>query len=218
VINYSLPQDPESYVHRIGRTGRAGNEGTAITFITPSEYQRLMVIQRFAKIDIKKSKVPKVKDIIKVKKKKIYDELTAVFEGGVDEKYRTWAEKLLEEKAPEDILAAILQYSFEDDLDPSIYGEIREIGGGRRKPIDLQGKARLFVALGKKDRINAKKLVERIKDKVPMKAKDISDIQIRDKFSFITVPFDKAERIVISFKEKGQRPLISRAKSEQRRR
>jgi ATP-dependent RNA helicase DeaD len=37
VINYSLPQDPEAYVHRIGRTGRAGKEGTAITFVTPDE-------------------------------------------------------------------------------------------------------------------------------------------------------------------------------------
>ncbi|MFQ5900631.1 MAG: DEAD/DEAH box helicase, partial [Thermodesulfobacteriota bacterium] len=76
VINYSLPQDPESYVHRIGRTGRAGNEGTAITFITPIEYKQLMFIQRIAKTDIKKSKIPGVKDIIKAKKKKIYDDLT----------------------------------------------------------------------------------------------------------------------------------------------
>ncbi|MGB6340077.1 MAG: DEAD/DEAH box helicase, partial [Candidatus Aminicenantaceae bacterium] len=46
VINYSLPHDPESYVNRIGRTGRAGKQGTAITFITPSEYRKLMFIQR----------------------------------------------------------------------------------------------------------------------------------------------------------------------------
>ncbi|HUX59278.1 MAG TPA: DEAD/DEAH box helicase, partial [Bacteroidales bacterium] len=64
VINYALPQDPESYVNRIGRTGRAGKQGTAITFITPSEYNRLMFIQRIAKTDIKRSKVPNVKDII----------------------------------------------------------------------------------------------------------------------------------------------------------
>src|SRR3989338_7147245 len=49
VINYSLPQDPESYVHRIGRTGRAGKEGTAITFVTPDEYQGLLYIQRMTK-------------------------------------------------------------------------------------------------------------------------------------------------------------------------
>ena len=43
VINYSLPQDPESYIHRIGRTGRAGKSGTAITLITPSEYRKLLL-------------------------------------------------------------------------------------------------------------------------------------------------------------------------------
>jgi len=67
VINYSLPHDPESYVHRIGRTGRAGKEGTAITFITPNEYHKLMFIQRKAKTDIKKLKVPNVKDIYQCK-------------------------------------------------------------------------------------------------------------------------------------------------------
>jgi ATP-dependent RNA helicase DeaD len=77
VINYSLPQDPEAYVHRIGRTGRAGNEGTAITFITPSEYKKLMFFQRIAKTDIKKASLPKVKDIINAKKKKINEDITA---------------------------------------------------------------------------------------------------------------------------------------------
>ena len=46
VINYAIPQEAESYVHRIGRTGRAGKEGTAITFITPQEYRRLLQIQK----------------------------------------------------------------------------------------------------------------------------------------------------------------------------
>jgi len=54
VINYSLPQDPESYVHRIGRTGRAGQEGTAITFVTHSEYRMMIRIKRMANTDIKK--------------------------------------------------------------------------------------------------------------------------------------------------------------------
>ena len=64
VINYSLPQDPESYVHRIGRTGRAGKEGTAITFVTPEEYRRLLFIKRIAKTEIRKEKLPRIKDII----------------------------------------------------------------------------------------------------------------------------------------------------------
>jgi len=213
VINYSLPQDPESYVHRIGRTGRAGNEGTAITFITPSEYKRLMFIQRMAKTDIKKSKVPQVKDIINAKKKKIYDDLTTILENEIETKYYSWAKELLEDNNPTDILAAILNYCFEEELNSEAYGEIKE-AGGKGKQLDQQGKTRLFVALGKRDKINAGKLIELIMSKVSIKSKHIRDIQVMDKFSFITVPFDKAEKIVVSFKEKGRKTLITHAKKK----
>ena len=53
VINYSIPQDPENYVHRIGRTGRAGNQGTAITFVTPNEYRDLAFIKRISQSEIR---------------------------------------------------------------------------------------------------------------------------------------------------------------------
>ena len=211
VINYALPQDPESYVHRIGRTGRAGHEGTAITFITPSEYKQLMFIQRVAKTDIKKSMVPKVKDIIKAKKKKINDDLTAILEDELDTTYFDWAKKLIEDNNPTEILAAVLNYCFEEELNPDAYGEIQEVGAKGRQ-LDQQGKTRLFVALGKKDRLNARKLVELVMSKVSVKSKHISDIQVMDNFSFITVPFDQAEKIVASFKEKGRKPLITHVK------
>jgi ATP-dependent RNA helicase DeaD len=213
VINYSLPQGPDSYVHRIGRTGRAGKEGTAITFITPSEYKQLMFIQRIAKTDIKKSKVPKVKDIIKAKKKKIYNDLAAILEDEIDTKYYNWAQKLLGDNNPTEILAAMLNYCFEEELNPDAYGEIEEVGA-KGKQLDQQGKARLFVALGKEDRINARKLVELIMSRVSVNPKQIRDIQVMDKFSFITVPFEKAEKIVISFNERGQKPLITHARKK----
>jgi ATP-dependent RNA helicase DeaD len=213
VINYSLPHDPEAYVHRIGRTGRAGNQGTAITFISPSEYRRLMVIQRVVKTDIKKSRIPRIEDIIKAKKKKISDDLTSILKDEISPKYSDWANKLLEEHNPTEILAALLNYSFEEELNPDTYGEIKEVGG-RGRQVDQQGKARLFVALGKKDRLNPRKLVDLITSRVSIKARDISDVSVMDNFSFITVPFDQAEQIFISFKERGQKPLISHAKKK----
>ncbi len=215
VINYSLPQDPESYVHRIGRTGRAGNEGTAITFITPSEYKRLMFIQRMAKTDIKKSLVPPVKDIIKVKKQKVQEELNNLLVEGVEKQYLSWAKKILRDREPETMFAALLNYCFEDELNPDIYGEIQEVGV-KGKQIDKQGKARLFVALGKKDKTTPKKLVNLIMGKVSIRSKQISDVQVMDKFSFITVPFEKAEEIINSFKNKGKKPLISHVKKNKR--
>ena len=68
VVNYAIPQEAESYVHRIGRTGRAGKEGTAITFMTPSEYKKLLQIKRITKTDIRKEKLPEIKDVITFKK------------------------------------------------------------------------------------------------------------------------------------------------------
>jgi len=58
VVNYDVPQDAESYVHRIGRTGRCGKEGVAITFITHWEYSELKRIQAFSKAKIEKASIP----------------------------------------------------------------------------------------------------------------------------------------------------------------
>ena len=85
VINYSIPQEAESYVHRIGRTGRAGKEGTAITFITPQEYRRLLQIQRIVKTEIRKERVPEIKDVIQAKKFRLMEELNMILaEGNYD--------------------------------------------------------------------------------------------------------------------------------------
>jgi len=213
VINYSLPQDPESYVHRIGRTGRAGKVGTAITFITPSEYKKLIFIQRAAKTDIKKSNVPKVRDIISAKKKKISDDLLTIVNDKVDGQYYEWAKKLLKDNHPTEALAALLHYSFDEELNPDTYNEITKVHVNG-KQLDRQGKTRLFVALGRKDKITVRKLVDLVSSRVSIKPRHISDIQIMDNFSFITVPFEKAEKIIFSFKKKGKKPLISRAKKK----
>ncbi len=215
VINYALPHDSEAYVHRIGRTGRAGKQGTAITFITPSEYKRLMFFQRIAKTDIKKSKIPKVQEILKVKKRKITDDLNTLLNEEIQEEYSNWAEHLLADRDPQKIVAAMLTYCFEEEMNPEAYGEINETTS-HSKPLDQQGKARLFVALGKKDKINPRKLIDLITSRVSIKTKQIKDIQIMDSFSFINVPFEKAEEIVHMFQEKGQRPLFSHAKDRKK--
>ncbi|MEK6681875.1 MAG: DEAD/DEAH box helicase, partial [Nitrospirota bacterium] len=63
VINYSIPQNPDSYVHRIGRTGRAGKEGIAITFVTPREDRQLRLIQTASRTKIKRGKLPTIEEI-----------------------------------------------------------------------------------------------------------------------------------------------------------
>jgi ATP-dependent RNA helicase DeaD len=67
VINYDIPEDPEVYVHRIGRTGRAGKEGIAITFITATEMYLLRKIKEYGVVDVEEEQVPETgkKDIVR---------------------------------------------------------------------------------------------------------------------------------------------------------
>jgi superfamily II DNA/RNA helicase len=67
VINYDIPLEKESYVHRIGRTGRAGNKGFAITFVSPKEYRFLKEIEDFYSLKIKKGEIPSPEEVQKCK-------------------------------------------------------------------------------------------------------------------------------------------------------
>ncbi|MCS6983251.1 MAG: DEAD/DEAH box helicase [Candidatus Absconditabacterales bacterium] len=64
VINYTLPRDTDSYVHRIGRTGRAGKEGNAISLVTPADRRRLDIIRRTTKADIVTMPLPSATQIV----------------------------------------------------------------------------------------------------------------------------------------------------------
>jgi len=210
VINYSIPQDPDSYVHRIGRTGRAGNEGTAITFITPEEYRKLMYIKKAARTDIRKEKLPKIQEVINVKKSRIKSEIEELAQSEISEEYRQMAQELLEGNDPEMAVAALLKYTFRNELDPGNYNEIRDAFP------PIQGKTRLFVAWGKKDRMGKRKLVDLIKKKAGIDQQKIDNVQVFDSYSFITVPFREAERILQSFKKenRGKRPVVEIARPE----
>lgn len=216
VINYALPHDPEAYVNRIGRTGRAGKQGTAITFITPSEYNKLMFIQRIAKTDIKKSKVPNVKDIIKAKKNKINEDITAINGEEIDNTYYNWAKKLLNDNNSTQVLAKLLSYCFDGELNPSLYNEIKDLSGKNRK-IEMEGRTRLFVALGKKDKISPGKLVRFIIQNTGVRNSAIDQVDVFNDFSFITVPFKEAEIILGVFQKKSRnrKSLVVKAKKKQ---
>jgi ATP-dependent RNA helicase DeaD len=67
VFNYHLPHGTENYVHRIGRTGRAGNKGLALTLVTPSEFRRFKTIQSGSGTTIKAKRVPSLQDVKKTK-------------------------------------------------------------------------------------------------------------------------------------------------------
>jgi ATP-dependent RNA helicase DeaD len=79
VINYDIPENPEVYVHRIGRTGRAGHEGKAITFVTSQEEHLLRDIKEFAGTGVAPAEVPAAKGQERVRKVWDFDETANIF-------------------------------------------------------------------------------------------------------------------------------------------
>jgi len=211
VINFALPQDPESYVHRIGRTGRAGKEGIAVTFVTPAEYRRLQMIKREAKTEIRKAKLPNIAEVIKTKKARIKAELEEIANAEPERDYTAMAQELLKHNEPTNMLAALLQYTFQDELSVKNYVEIEQ-----RAAVDKKGKTRLFVQKGKADGLTRKKLINFITEKCRISPYKIRDVLILDKFSFVTLPFHEAELVLSSFKnaKKGSKLLITKAKTK----
>ncbi len=212
VINLALPQEAKSYVHRIGRTGRAGKKGVAITFITPTEYRKLAYIQRIAKADIKRVKIPEIAEIISIKRARLTSEIAAQIQAGELKEFKTMTESLTAKYDNSEIIPALLKMIVQDRLDESKYAAIAQPSSSP----DMQGKTRLFIGLGKREGYNAKTLVAFIKQKTGLRDKDIEDVTLRDDFSFIAVPFQDAERIVKQFKEnaQGRKPLIVKERTD----
>lgn len=159
VINYSLPFDAATYVHRIGRTGRAGAKGIAITLARPEERRRLeylrSAVRRAAKGELLEGTVPSVDDVLSTKRARMLEQLKtqlgmyvindveltetdAVVERTtssrivVDEVYTRMAEDLCVEQDAKQVLAGVLSAWYGKTLDKSHYGEIREYTKGGR--------------------------------------------------------------------------------------
>jgi ATP-dependent RNA helicase DeaD len=109
VYNFDIPQDPESYVHRIGRTGRAGKEGVAVTFVTPRELGQLKQIERIINRKIIRRPIPTVNEAIEGQQQLAVERLMkAVAEERLG-MYKELAGELLEETDSVTLLSAALK-------------------------------------------------------------------------------------------------------------
>ncbi len=207
VINYSLPQDSESYVHRIGRTGRAGNEGTAITFISPSEMRQFGYMKRNIKADIKLEKLPSPADIVAMKRNKIKEDLYSIVESENYTECEAMAREILESYEPAVALSALLRLAFKNELSESNYPEIRSIN------VDRKGKACIFIALGARDGYDTRSFVKFLKQECGLTDHDIDSVKVMEDFSSANVPFDQANRVVKALNEMSEgRPIAQIAK------
>lgn len=188
VINYSIPQSTEAYVHRIGRTGRAGKLGVAVTFVTSAEKRRLTQIQRDIKVEIKKERLPGPIEIIQHKKTRTESNISEIIEKGEHLDYLDFAEQLLEHFQPAELAAAALRMALKNELCIDNY---QRFDNAKTKPEKSErednGRVRMFVAAGKDDGFGAGKILDLIWEKTGIRGTFIGKIDCYDKFSFLDV-------------------------------
>lgn len=189
VINYSIPQYPDAYVHRIGRTGRAGKSGIAITLVTPREYRQLRLIEKFAKTTIEKAKLPSKHEVEKARERDLVEGLEEVIADGRHRKYYHLIDGLLKKYSPQDLTAAALNMIAGD-------GEIEDITEWDKSPSAGHGFIRLFMTIGKKDKIKVNDIVRSISAETKIPGKKIGKVAILDTFSFVEVPANLADKVI----------------------
>lgn len=109
VYNFDIPQDPESYVHRIGRTGRAGKHGLAMSFVTPREMGQLKNIENTTKRKMDKMKPPTLDEALEGQQKVTIEKLVSMIEANNLAYYTRAAEELLEEHDSVSVVAAAIK-------------------------------------------------------------------------------------------------------------
>jgi ATP-dependent RNA helicase DeaD len=194
VFNYDLPADEEYYVHRIGRTGRAGKSGRAFTFVSGRDIYKLRDIMRFTKADIKLEQVPSFADVSEVKTTLFLNQIKEVVEKGNLDKYIGRVQRLLDQSediTSLDIAAALLKMTMKEDKRNE-----QSLDASREKGASRPGYTRLFISMGKKDRLHPRDVVDLISESTNLPGNKVGDIALYDKFSFVEVPNEFAEEVV----------------------
>ena len=216
VINYGLPDDIESYTHRSGRTGRAGKKGTSISIIHIKEKWKVRQIEKQIGKDFIDGELPKSEEICKKQLFKVMDD---IMKTDVDEDqiapYMADIMRQFEYIDKEDIIKKMVTVTFGRFLDyyqhaPEIEKPVAgkgsrsergerntrgKVSNGRRQHVAEEGFRRLFINLGKSDGFYPGEIMQYLNKHVHGR-QEVGHIDLLQKFSYIEVPEDDAQKVM----------------------
>lgn len=213
VINFDIPESPEAYVHRIGRTGRAGQEGIAITLVTPRESRWLRQIERIVRSTIEGRRLPTLADVAARRREQMLEQLRAAVAD--DEAYAPYVETVEELAAEhgEKAVAAALLKLYAEETGRAIavtdaHDDLASFSMPRPSapmPAGMpgEGPVRLFINVGRFQGIRPQDIVGAIANEANIPGRAIGQIDIFDNFSFVDVPAQAAETVIAAISQSG---------------
>ena len=212
VINYDPPQNPEIYLHRIGRTGRAGRQGTAILMLTPRDRRVWSSLERFTRRKLTRMQIPSNAQLAAGRRARFAAQVTSALQQEDLGPYRELVADLLADGADASSVAAAIAL-VANRHKPFIVADQapkdmpHESSGPRRQHRDKGSRferaeppsgdwTRLFVSLGHSAGLRPGDLVGAVANELNISGKNVGAIDIRDRFSFFEVASEHAERVV----------------------
>jgi ATP-dependent RNA helicase DeaD len=201
VINYNLPDDPEIYVHRSGRTGRAGKTGVSVSLIHTRELNRIKDLERITRKSLVKKMVPGGKEICEKQLFNLVDKVenTVVDQENI-EKFLPVIYKKLEWLDREELIKHFISVEFNRFLE--YYKDAPDLNTSQRekqekgRSQDTASFSRLHINLGNKHELNAGTLISWINRHSRGRRIEIGRIEILRNFSFFEVESNQADQLV----------------------
>ena len=216
VVNFDIPIDTESYVHRIGRTGRAGRQGDAISFVTPRERRMLTAIEKATRQPLTQMHLPSVEDVNATRLSRFDDAITSALADTTRiERFREIIGHYVEHHdVPEtDVAAALavmaqgetpLLLSEQDQARPERFPDDRpardrdrstDARPPRRK--DTSGRFTTYrIAVGRRHRVEPRQIVGALANEGGLRREDFGAIDIRPDFSLVELPSDMPNSVL----------------------
>jgi ATP-dependent RNA helicase DeaD len=233
VVNYDVPTEPDAYVHRIGRTGRAGREGVAITLVEPREHRLLRSIQHATRQRIGVETLPTVNDLRNRRLELTRAALSEAVQAGELDPFRKLVEDLASEFDPFDVAAAAVKLAHqashdeegaraeEQDIPVAHVAERREPRPRARGPHGRErgcgarswDTVRISVGLGRSAGLRPSDLVGAIANEASVPGSAIGVIEIADRSALVEVPAEAAELVIDALRRtklRGRRVAVRR--------
>jgi ATP-dependent RNA helicase DeaD len=201
VIHYQLPDEPETYNHRSGRTGRAGKTGHSLCLCTNSDRRKIEQFEKKLKKKFEFLEVPSVAGIIKNQLKSLADKLRDTEVDESIESYMPLLEETLASIDRETLLRKVFGEAYnrlaQYYLKETFNSEGNTEPGSRAK----HGEVRFFINLGERDGFNWKSMKDYLKKALELQREDIFKVDTMNNFSFFNVDAALTDFVLETFKD-----------------
>jgi len=207
VVNYQLPDEPEIYTHRSGRTGRAGKTGISMVLVSKSEVRKIKSIERIIKKDFVKKEIPDGMDICEVQLMSLANKIHNTEINHEIDKYLTSINELFADSSKDDLIKKFFSVEFTRFFNYYQKSKNLNISEGSRGDSrdesrnfsENSNSTRYFINVGNKDGYDWMSLKDFLKDVLELGRDDVFKVEVKDSFSFFNTEKELQEKVLAFF-------------------